>query len=311
MSRSREKADQVSPRLEWSIGCSLSIVFGHQHAAFPKDMIKEQIRLEGLLLSSDVQVLGVMNQILDSFAIKTEICGALDSALEAVTHRRLDAVIVDWNSVRDPNRVVCAARKSSPNSNATIVAMVEAGSEAYALLAGANFMINKPTDLDHARRCMRAAYGTMLQNRRRSARVAVDLPMVLTVIGGERHEARISDISIGGIAVRSEKPLQLDQKVTALFTLPRASELIYLSGAVVNADSQGRAGVRFSFISDEDLARLQTWLAGELIKLESAEMPADDVVCNAHSKISVESTESTRFSSSPPPEPIAARDVRP
>jgi DNA-binding response OmpR family regulator len=273
-------------------------------------MMKEDVRLDGLLFSSDAQVLGVMNQLLDSYAIRTEVCGELDSALEAVTNRRLDAVIVDWNSVRDPNLLVRAARKSSPNSNSTIVAMVEPGSETYALLAGANFMINKPTDLDHARRCMRAAYGTMQQNRRRSARVAVDLPVVLRVIEGERHEARISDISIGGIAVRSERPLQLDQKVTALFTLPRTTDLIYLSGAVVNTDRQERAGVRFSFIPDEDLARLQTWLAGELIKLESADMPAGEVVCKVRSEISIESSESTRFSS-PPPERIAARDVRP
>ncbi len=118
-------------------------------------MINEQVRLDGLLFSSDSQVLGVMNQILDNFSIKTEVCGELDLALEAVSHRRLDAVIVDWSGVGDPNRVVRAARKSSPNSNSTIVAMVDQGSEAYALLAGANFMIHKPMNLDHARRCMR------------------------------------------------------------------------------------------------------------------------------------------------------------
>jgi DNA-binding response OmpR family regulator len=117
---------------------------------------------------SDVQARGVLNQILDSFAIETEVCGELDSALDAVTHRRLNAVIVDWNGVRDPIRVVCAACKSSPNSSSTIAAMAEKASEAYALLARANFMIHKPTDLDHARRCRRAAYATMLQNRRRS-----------------------------------------------------------------------------------------------------------------------------------------------
>src|SRR5271168_5190093 len=120
--------------------------FGRQPASSLKVMIKEQVRLDGLLFSSDTQVLGVMNQILDSFAIKTEICGELDSALDAVTHRRLDAVIVDWTGVSDPNRVVCATRKSSPNSNSTIVAMVDQGSETHALLAGANFMIHKPMD---------------------------------------------------------------------------------------------------------------------------------------------------------------------
>jgi DNA-binding response OmpR family regulator len=295
---SGENATQGPATQERSIGCSFWFGFGHQSAVAP--MMKEQVRLEGLLFSSDAQVLGVMNQLLESFTIRTEVCGEFDAALEAVTHRRLDAVIVDWNSVRDPNLLVRAARKSSPNSNSTIVAMVDQGSEAYALLAGANFMINKPTDVDHAQRCMRAAYGTMLQNRRRFARVAVDLPMVLRVIEGERHEARISDISIGGIAVRSETSLQIDQKVTALFTLPRTAELIYLSGAVVNADGKGRAGIRFSFIPDEDLARLQTWLAGELIKQENAGLPSA-VARNEHSNISTESTERTEFSTSPPP----------
>jgi len=249
---------------------------------FSRVMIDQQVRLDGLLFSSDTQVLGVMNQILDTFAIKTEVCGELDSALDAVTHRRLDTVIVDWNGVRDPNRVVRAARKSSPNSNSTIVAMVDQGSEAHALLAGANFMIHKPMDLDHARRCMRAAYGTMLQNRRRAARVAVDLPVVVRVVGGGRFEATVSDISIGGLALQCKQALELDQKVTALFTLPGTTGLIYLSGAVVNTDGKGRAGIRFSFIPDEDLALLQTWLASELTKMENAEMPVGSVRDKAH-----------------------------
>ena len=260
----------------------LSVAFGYQHAVLSRVMINDQVRLDGLLFTSDTQVLGVMNQILDNFAIKTEVCGELDLALDAVTHRRLDAVIVDWNGVPDPNRVVRAARKSSPNSNSTIVAMVDQSSEAFALLAGANFMIHKPMNVDHARRCMRAAYGTMLQNRRRAARVPVDLPVVVRVVGGERFEARISDISIGGVALHSKELLEIEQNVTALFTLPGTASLIYLSGAVVNADGKGRAGVRFSFIPDEDLAVLQTWLASELTKLENAEMPTSDVRDDVH-----------------------------
>jgi hypothetical protein len=252
------------------------IAFGHQPALLPKVMIKEQIRLDGLLFSSDAQVLGVMNQILDSFAIKTEVCGELDSVLEAVTHRRLDTVIVDWTGVYDPNRVVCAARRSSPNSNSTIVAMVDQGSDAHALLAGANFMIHKPMNLDHARRCMRAAYGTMLQNRRRAARVTVDLAVVVRMVEGEKFDARISDISIGGLALQCQQPLELDRKITALFSLPGNKSLIYLSGVVVNTDGKGRAGIRFSFIPEEDLTLLQTWVANELTKLDHAEMPVDD-----------------------------------
>lgn len=98
--------------------------------------MKEQVRLDGLLFSSDVQVLRVMNEILGSFAIQTEVCTEVGSALEAVTHRRLDAVTVDWNVANDTTRVVRSARKSSPNSTSTIVAMVAAGSETHALLVG-------------------------------------------------------------------------------------------------------------------------------------------------------------------------------
>ena len=133
--------------------------------------MKEHVQLDGLLFTSDTQVLSVMNQILESFAIKTEVCRELDPALDAVTHRRLDAVIVDWDGVVDPTLIVRATRKSSPNSNSTIVALVSGQSETHALLVGANFMIHKPANIDHANRCMRAAYGTMLQNRRRAARV--------------------------------------------------------------------------------------------------------------------------------------------
>ena len=93
-------------------------------------------------------------------------------------------MIVDWDGVPDPSRIVRATRKSSPNSNSTIVAMVSGQSETHALLVGANFMIHKPTNEEHARRCMRAAYGTMPQNRRRSARVPVEIAVVGRVAEG-------------------------------------------------------------------------------------------------------------------------------
>ena len=66
--------------------------------------MKEYVHLDGLLFTHDTQVVSVMNQILETFAIQTEVCQELDSALDAVTHRRLDAVIVDWDGEFDPSR---------------------------------------------------------------------------------------------------------------------------------------------------------------------------------------------------------------
>jgi len=216
-----------------------------------------------------------MNQVLSNFAIETEVCCELGSALEIVTHRRLDAVIVDWDDVHDPIRIVRAARKSSPNSNATIVAVVNMDSETHALLVGANFMIHKPANEDHARRCMRAAYGTMLQNRRRAARVTVDLPVEARIAEVGALEARISDLSVGGLALQCKRPLEINREVLAHFSLPGSGHVIHISGKVVNANGAGRAGIRFSFVPEEDIDVLENWLATELAKLEKAEIPSD------------------------------------
>lgn len=234
-----------------------------------------QIRLDGLLFSNDAHVLGVMNRVLSNFAIETEVCGEFDAAVDAVTHRRLDAIIVDWDGAGDPTRVVRSARKSSPNSSSTIVALVNLGSETHALLVGANFMIHKPADLDQAARCMRAAYGTMLQNRRRAARVPVDIPVKARASEIGILSARISDLSIGGMAVHCEQALQVNSEVLTHFALPGSNHLIHVTGKIVNANSTGRAGIRFSFVSEEDLEALETWLASELAKIEKAEMPTE------------------------------------
>ena len=238
--------------------------------------MKPHVHLEGLLFTNDQQVLCVMRQILNSFAIETEVCSQLDSALAVVTNRRLDAVILDWDGVSDPTQIARAARKSSPNSNSTIVAMVNGRSETHALLVGANFMIHKPTDVEHANRCMRAAYGTILQNRRRAARVPLDIPVRARVGELGELQARITDLSIGGLALHGTQPLPTNREVLTHFELPGTNTMIHAMGRIVNANSLGRAGVHFSFMPDEDRSLLEGWLAVELAKLESAEMPTDD-----------------------------------
>lgn len=244
--------------------------------------MKEQVQLDGLLFSGNTELLHVMKQILSTFAIQTEVYTEISSALEVVTHRRVDALIVDWDLANDPTRVVRSARKSSPNRNSTIVAMVDVGSETHALLVGANFMIYKPVDLERANRCMRAAYGTMLMERRRAARVSVDIPVIARISELGILPARVSDLSVGGLALQCEQPLEIDREVSLVLTLPRSDNVMRITGRVVNGNKTGRAGVRFSFVPEEDLSALESWLATELAKLELAEMPLSGAETASH-----------------------------
>lgn len=173
----------------------------------------QPVHLDCLLFTNDAYLLGVVKEVLHNFSMETEVCSEVSSTLDAVTHRRLDAVIVDWEEGCDPTRIVRATRKSSPNSNAAIVAVVNDRWETHALLVGANFMIHKPVDLDRATRCMRAAYGTMLQNRRRAARVPVEIPVEARVSEVGTVVARITDLSIGGLALQCEQPLPMNREV--------------------------------------------------------------------------------------------------
>lgn len=233
-----------------------------------------QIKFDGLLFSRDVRVVDVMNEVLSNFSIETEICQEFGSAVDAVTHRRLDAIIIDWQDSESTGRIVRSARRSSPNNNSTIVALVSPGDETHALLVGANFMIHKPTNAEHADRCIRAAYGTMVQNRRRAARVPVDIPLTARVSGVGIVHARMTDLSIGGFALQCDRPMEVNAEVLTQFDLRGCDRRIHVSAKVVNANSKGRAGLRFSFIPEDDLETLENWLAVELAKLEQAEMPA-------------------------------------
>ena len=89
-------------------------------------------------------------------------------------------------------------------------------------------------------------------------------------------EARLSDLSIGGLALQCERPLQIDREVSLVFSLPGTNGVMRINGKVVNGNATGRAGVRFSFVPEEDLALLESWLATEFAKLEDAEMPVGE-----------------------------------
>jgi len=215
-----------------------------------------------------------MKAALEPFAIDAQVSAELMTVLDAVNHRRLDAVIVDWNGAINPTRVLRATRGSSWNSKSTILAMVRGDSEVHAALrAGANFLIHKPSDLGSVTRCLRAAYGTMLLQRRRAARYPVDIPVVARISEFGKIDARISDISAGGIAMHCKRPVHVDQQVAVSFLLPASNILIHVLGKVVNADKKGRAGVCFTFIPPNELKLLESWLTIHLARLEEAEIP--------------------------------------
>jgi c-di-GMP-binding flagellar brake protein YcgR len=124
----------------------------------------------------------------------------------------------------------------------------------------------------------------MLQQRRRAARCTVDIPVAATVAELGRLDARITDISVGGLALRFRRLLEVNWTVSLSFTLPNTNHLIHVTGRVVNANTcpEGtcRIGICFSFVPEDEFDLLVNWLASELAKLENAEIPVSDALEN-------------------------------
>lgn len=241
--------------------------------------MNDTTRLEGLLLANDSDVLTVMNQVLDNFEIETQVCNKPDVAVDVVTHRKLDTIIVDWNT--DETRYVMSAlRKSQQNAKSTAVAIVNGAPEMHAATsAGANFMIYKPMSVDQATHCLRAAYGNILLQRRRSARYHVDIPVTAQLIGVGQVEGKIIDLGAGGLAFQSQERMQTDQQISIGFKLPGTSVLIHVNGRVVNVvnkEGRTRAGMCFSFVPQREFALLEQWLATHLAKM------MDEFISNEH-----------------------------
>jgi|SRR5581483_1068098 len=239
----------------------------------------QMIRLEGLLLCSDSSVLSVMNQVLDNFEIEAEVCNQPEKALDAISHRKLDTLIMDWESRDEPTKVMTALRASSKNAKSTAVAIVSGTSDMQAAAeAGANFMIHKPMNVDQAMHCLRAAYGNILLQRRRSARCLVDIPIIGTLIGVGPVEGTLIDISAGGLAFICQQAVQLDQQVAIGLNLPGTSLILHVIGRVVNVvnrDGHIRAGMSFSYIPPREFALLEQWLSTRMAKLKEELIPTD------------------------------------
>lgn len=219
------------------------------------------VHLEGLLLTADAQLLCAMNQVLDDFGIDTEVFTEADSALEAVSERKLDTVILDWDAVRESDQALRGIRKVGPNCRSTVVAIVDGARDMQAATRmGANFMIHKPASCKQLTHCFRAAYGTMLLQRRRSARFPVDIAVTANITGGGQIVAKITDLSVGGLALQSAQALNIGCQVSVGFLLPGTSDLIHVAGKVVNSDGKHRAGVCFSFIPAQQAVVLEQWL---------------------------------------------------
>jgi DNA-binding response OmpR family regulator len=210
-----------------------------------------------LLLSRDKQVQIILPGLLSGMRIETEIVTDVLEALGLLSERKFEAIIVDCE-LNGADIVLKDIDSYPSNRTAVPFAVVPEVDLRNGLPPGAKFMIAKPVSAERARRTLDAASGLLIREYRRYFRCALEVPIHLA--GADRAlRAKTTNISMGGLAIRTLEEIRLAERFRLEFVLPNAVAL-KVEGEVVWADTQGRAGMRFPELPELAHRRLQTWL---------------------------------------------------
>ena len=228
--------------------------------------------LKALLLCSDEKIVRVLRRTLGDLEIAVELCGDSDSALRKLTRQRFEAIIADC-SEDGAFEVLRSARSAPCNRQAVAVAIVEpvVGLKAVFQI-GAHFVLYKPVSSERAKSSFRAARALMKSERRRNARVAVQIPVVMRNLDGAPNlKVTTIDLSEGGMAVILPSRRRPAGRWQIAFNLPGTQASLELPAEFAWEGSGDQAGLRFQQISPEATRQLREWL-----RQNSADAEQDD-----------------------------------
>mgnify|MGYP001225574039 CR=1 FL=1 len=108
----------------------------------------------------------------------------------------------------------------------------------------------------------------MVEEKRRHARVPIDIPLLFQVKGRSRERPGVAkDISVGGMFIESEEPQKFGSELLIRIRLPGSDQSLLLRGIVRWETSRGM-GVQFSL-----LGALETHLITEITRRHAGGQP--------------------------------------
>jgi CheY-like chemotaxis protein len=233
-----------------------------------------QAGLQSLLLCSDEKVVRVLRRVLSELEIGVEHCTSLDSAIQKLTRQRFEAVIVDCTTQEIASQMLKGIRSSPANKRAIAVSIINGQKDLKdAFELGAHFVLLKPIALDRTKASFRSVRALMKRERRRHARIVVELPVKIYIETGARSlQAYTADLSENGMAVKSK--FKLPPTFTLRFELPGSLPEIQCTGELA-WEGKPLQGIRFRNVAPDAAARLKAWIARQLLGAEADDPPVN------------------------------------
>ncbi len=227
--------------------------------------------LECLAVTRDPEALEVLRNAVEKLLISLEVCRGVNSGHEILLSEKYDGVIIDCDDLQGGLELLQLLRKTASNKTSVSFAMLNGNtSTKKAFELGANFVLQKPLLPLTTLRCLSAAFGQMMREKRRYFRVPVEMGVTLTFDDGKEIRASATNISEGGMAITFRGKLPQEHISVVQFTLPTTSNTVQAKADLAWADGSGHAGLRFTNLPQVSREHLERWLC---TRMEAAGVP--------------------------------------
>jgi len=232
--------------------------------------------LQSLLLCTDDAVVRVLRRVLSELEISVEHCSDVDTAIQKLTRQRFEAVIIDCTSRELASKILKGTHSSPVNKRAIAVAIIDGQSALKgAFELGAHFVLYKPVSVERTKSSFRSVRALMKRERRRHARIPVELPVELHFENGSGNSTTMTaDVGENGIAIKATRP-KLPSAFRVKFALPGAAAQIDCRGEVAWEGNQLQ-GIRFCDVAPQTTELLKAWVGRQLLGSDAEEPP---VIC--------------------------------
>ena len=151
-----------------------------------------------LLVCNDTAVIEHLRENMQRLAIATEVCVQTDMALRLLNLKKFEGVIVDFG-LDKADQILEQIRLSPSNRTAVTFAITDPGATT-GLAVQPNFVMEKPLSPASVGRTLKAAFGMIVRERRRSFRCPVGTSS-RDQANGQRSNCTLVNISEGGMAI--------------------------------------------------------------------------------------------------------------
>jgi CheY-like chemotaxis protein len=219
------------------------------------------MKFEALLVSQDLQVLQRALETMEDLSIDVDICRSPSGALDLLSRRNVDLVILDYDEGNGTAEIAKTLSKSGGRLKTTIAALVDGSfSRKQISEAGADVLIQKPLSDNFKSDFRNLVYSRMVRECRRHPRYAVRWLVAAKDQKDRPVPVTMEDISRAGVGLSFVGKLLVDDILTFRLLLPGTNQIIRFAARVLWTLRDNRAGAEFVSISTVDADVLDTWL---------------------------------------------------